>query len=259
MDDHTPPFPPEPPPAPHERCTCSECRKARGALSQWLRLELVVCSCGAQVWANLGRKLCDACRNPAPKGRRQPAPCGTYGGYQAHFKRKTKPCDACKAAAAQRARETGKHRKRYAKSPERRAADNQRSRRYYAETYRVRRGHGMCPCGKSVPVNRRKCDACIKETAQRREHEKRAKRRGARLGERYTLAEIAKRDGFRCHLCRKKVRMSLSGMHPDGPTIDHLVPISAGGLDERKNVALAHRRCNCARGAGGEAQLLLVG
>lgn len=40
----------------------------------------------------------------------------------------------------------------------------------------------------------------------------------------YTLAEIAERDKRRCHLCGRLVNMSLSGMDPQGPTIDHLVP-----------------------------------
>lgn len=44
-----------------------------------------------------------------------------------------------------------------------------------------------------------------------------------------------------------------------GPTIDHLVPIADGGLDELANVRLAHRQCNCARGRGGDIQLLLFG
>lgn len=85
------------------------------------------------------------------------------------------------------------------------------------------------------------------------------KRRGARIDGRYTLAEIALRDGGKCHLCRKRVDMSLSGMDPRGPNIDHLVPVSAGGDDSPANVRLAHRDCNNARGVNGEVQLLLVG
>jgi 5-methylcytosine-specific restriction endonuclease McrA len=77
----------------------------------------------------------------------------------------------------------------------------------------------------------------------------------------YTLAQIAERDGYRCHLpeCGKKVNMALPGSHPMGPTIDHLVPIAAGGLDCLTNVRLAHRSCNCRRQDGGMIQLLLVG
>lgn len=87
---------------------------------------------------------------------------------------------------------------------------------------------------------------------------KNAKRRGARVGDRFTIEEIGDRDGWRCHLCRRRVDRRLSGTLPKGPTIDHLVPISAGGLDERANVALAHRECNLRRRHIGPAQLLLV-
>lgn len=60
----------------------------------------------------------------------------------------------------------------------------------------------------------------------------------------YTDREIFERDGWRCHLCKKKVRQDLPRTHPDGATIDHLVPLSDGGLDDPANVATAHGRCN---------------
>lgn len=85
------------------------------------------------------------------------------------------------------------------------------------------------------------------------------KRRTTRVGVRYTLTEIGDRDGWKCHLCRKAVDKTLPGTAQMGPTIDHLIPISAGGEDSEPNVALAHRKCNCARGAKGAAQLRLTG
>jgi len=86
---------------------------------------------------------------------------------------------------------------------------------------------------------------------------KNAKRRGAGSGG-YRLSDVGDRDGWRCHLCGKKVNPTLSGMHEMGPTVDHLVPVSAGGLDELVNVALAHRRCNTTRRDVGPAQLRLI-
>lgn len=47
--------------------------------------------------------------------------------------------------------------------------------------------------------------------------------------------------------------------HPKAPTIDHLLPVSAGGDDVRANVRLAHFICNSRRGSGGIVQLALVG
>lgn len=71
---------------------------------------------------------------------------------------------------------------------------------------------------------------------------------------------VAERDGWSCHLCGRLVRQIAGTAHePLGATVDHLVPIAAGGLHTWDNVALAHRRCNLKRGAAGIVQLRLVG
>lgn len=88
---------------------------------------------------------------------------------------------------------------------------------------------------------------------------KNLKRRQAKIGIRYTREGIGDRDGWRCHLCAKKVNRTLPGTHPKGPTIDHLIPIADGGVDEPANVALAHRQCNVTRRDKGVAQLRLTG
>lgn len=75
----------------------------------------------------------------------------------------------------------------------------------------------------------------------------------------FTMMDIAKRDGRRCHLCGKHVDMDLGHMDAMGPTLDHLIPVSEGGKHTPENVALAHRSCNSRRGTSGPAQLLLVG
>lgn len=63
----------------------------------------------------------------------------------------------------------------------------------------------------------------------------------------YTDREIFERDGWRCHLCGKPVNRKVKRTHPDGATIDHIVPISLGGVDEPANVATAHWHCNHAK------------
>jgi 5-methylcytosine-specific restriction endonuclease McrA len=82
-----------------------------------------------------------------------------------------------------------------------------------------------------------------------------ARRRSRKAGngpvDRITHIALAERDRWRCHLCRRKVtRRTWS--------IDHLIPLSAGGLDRWDNVALAHRSCNVERGTRGAAQLRLI-
>lgn len=95
--------------------------------------------------------------------------------------------------------------------------------------------------------------------AAARQRRKRARKRQA-ISEPYTLAGIAERDGYRCGLCGKKVEMDLPYNSPRAATIDHVVPMSAGGDNIRANVQLAHRRCNTRKSnRGGGEQLRLVG
>jgi len=43
--------------------------------------------------------------------------------------------------------------------------------------------------------------------------------------------------------------VTLSGLHPDGPTLGHKRPSIRGGADTLDNLGLEHRRCNLAAGA----------
>jgi HNH endonuclease len=120
-------------------------------------------------------------------------------------------------------------------------------------------------CGKPKPVKqgRKLCDSCREqadaEARRRARRRRKARQRGART-EPYTLAYIAKRDRYRCGLCRKRVAMTKPVPHPKAPTIDHIIPLDAGGDDVKANVQLAHFICNSMKGnRGGGEQLLLVG
>jgi 5-methylcytosine-specific restriction endonuclease McrA len=73
-----------------------------------------------------------------------------------------------------------------------------------------------------------------------------------------SVDDLAARDGSRCNICGRKIDMRLSGRAKWGPTIDHLVPVIAGGTNHPSNLALAHRHCNMSRHASGPAQLLLA-
>lgn len=95
---------------------------------------------------------------------------------------------------------------------------------------------------------------CAKKTQKRAD---RARRKGV-ARDQYTLRQIAERDGWRCHLCGKRVPDHGYQARPSDPTIDHLIPMGAGGDDTLTNVALAHNLCNSRRGVRGEAQLRLI-
>lgn len=96
-------------------------------------------------------------------------------------------------------------------------------------------------------------------TKERRRRNQRLRRALQRAGDDYTLREIAERDGWRCHLCQRQVPDRPYKARPNDATIDHLIPVSAGGQDVRTNVALAHNECNSKRSNLGPAQLRLVG
>lgn len=110
-----------------------------------------------------------------------------------------------------------------------------------------------CRAARRIATAERRKIATAEWRRQNPEHDviKARRRRARKLGlpfEPYTLAEIAARDHEHCCLCGDPVDMTLSGLETWGPTIDHVTPISNGGPDTRRNVQLAHRRCNLIKG-----------
>lgn len=106
-------------------------------------------------------------------------------------------------------------------------------------------------CAGRSPVAR----AAVKAGKRRR----RARERGAVTVERFTDVEVFERDGWRCGLCRRKVKRHVSVPHPEAPTIDHVVPLADGGQHTRANVQCAHFLCNSLKSAGGSQQLRMLG
>lgn len=88
---------------------------------------------------------------------------------------------------------------------------------------------------------------------------RRASKRGAFVAPVYR-AQIYERDRWSCHLCGKRINKNVTVPHPKAPTIDHVVPLAAGGTHEPANVRAAHYLCNVRKGhRGGGEQLMLVG
>jgi DNA-directed RNA polymerase subunit RPC12/RpoP len=129
---------------------------------------------------------------------------------------------------------------------------------FIANGQRITAYEHVCSCGDpywSVEWRpSKRCPKCSsKSLCVKRRYER---QRAQTIGRKYQLSAVAERDGFKCHICGKRVDMSLPGTHPLGPTADHLVPVADGGGDDEWNVALAHRQCNVHRGRGA-AQLML--
>lgn len=51
-----------------------------------------------------------------------------------------------------------------------------------------------------------------------------------------------------CHICDEPIDLTLSGLDPLGPTVDHIIPVIEGGMSELDNLASAHRDCNLSKG-----------
>lgn len=83
-------------------------------------------------------------------------------------------------------------------------------------------------------------DKCSAKFGKR---QRKAKLRCA-VTERFHPREIYTRDRFICQLCGGMVNTSVHHSHNDAPTLDHVIPVVAGGSHTRANVQTAHRICN---------------
>lgn len=77
--------------------------------------------------------------------------------------------------------------------------------------------------------------------------------------EKFLDIEISERDGWVCGICGKHVDETLKHPHPRSKSLDHIVPLIAGGEHTRINVQLAHLGCNMSKRAKRNGQLRLVG
>lgn len=109
-------------------------------------------------------------------------------------------------------------------------------------------------------------EACRKRRLRQGDYYKRRKKidkhvRRARLkgveAERIDPIVVYERDGWRCQLCGKRVLRGIDPQHAMSASLDHIVPLAAGGAHVMSNVQLAHRVCNTRKGTG-PAQLRLA-
>lgn len=94
----------------------------------------------------------------------------------------------------------------------------------------------------------RRCKVCQLERRRMRDRKKTLVRQKAISNPRISVLLIAKRDSYLCHLCNQIVDMDIERTDKMGATIDHILPLSKGGLDTMENVALAHWICNIRKG-----------
>ena len=227
---------------------------------------------------DVGYASCAICQSLLPRNYAKPQACAKKEcaaerqRWQHHRKRgqevpprasATRACDECgqrfqPTRATQRycssrcggkaGRRTRKHRQRVAL----RLAD-----RVGTTDHRQHRDGTCAECGKALTGRQKRwCSAQCAEISRsrHRDHVARQAFKGiAPLAAEvpFTTREIAERDGWRCHICSRQVK-------PCDASLDHLIPISDGGVHKKANVRLAHHRCNSIRSDTGHAQLLLI-
>lgn len=131
---------------------------------------------------------------------------------------------------------------------------------------RMRRNQGFdgsrqcADCGERFEIDRARsgrkfCVECRRRRKQDTDARKSQKRRAA--GRPVGLSDVVAARGRKCHICHCKIDLNLSGRHPQGPTIDHILPVSMGGTNDLANLNIAHRVCNTRRGNQGPAQMIL--
>lgn len=61
-------------------------------------------------------------------------------------------------------------------------------------------------------------------------------------------AEVYRRDGYVCQICREPLDMDAVFPRPLSPSVDHVIPLARGGTHEYANVQAAQLRCNLRKG-----------
>lgn len=110
--------------------------------------------------------------------------------------------------------------------------------------------HICSVCGKEYTAHSPKSKYCSK-ACSRKPKRRRDRYKGITVDNDITLEKLARKDGDVCQICGGVVnwddREEKNGVIICGnyyPSIDHIKPISKGGLHSWNNVQLAHRICN---------------
>jgi 5-methylcytosine-specific restriction endonuclease McrA len=144
--------------------------------------------------------------------------CGTYSGYQRHYRLKEPACEPCKTSASAYSM------KRY-----------YANREVFLEKMRQHR--------KGNPKRR--------AAKNRQKARRRARLKGNRT-EPYTLEQVLELYGTICYLCNEEIDMKASRQCGElgwekGLHLDHVIDIQHGGADAIDNVKPTHALCNISK------------
>jgi hypothetical protein len=137
-------------------------------------------------------------------------------------------CRKAKAAARERARNKAKSHKQEATCRECKAL--------FVSPYGVKR-RLFC------------CESCADSYTSRLQHaDKDAKKRSYTVIERFDPFEVFEKYDWRCYICRRPTPRELRGSNDNRePTLDHIKPVTLGGVHSKANAACACRECNASK------------
>jgi hypothetical protein len=103
------------------------------------------------------------------------------------------------------------------------------------------------------------CRASAKQALKKADKKlRKALTRGARGGQSVKPDVVFDRDGWRCQICKCKTMKDKRGTsHPRAPELDHIIPVSKGGVHTYGNTQCTCRNCNIKKGATIQGQLNL--
>ena len=184
--------------------------------------------CGADYWAGNGKaKYCsDTCRKAATKARQD----------------------------KWRAEHPDYHKAYHAKHPDAVERFKQKNPNYERDRWRKIRGtveseKACTVCGATFKTANPNQRTCCKKCSSKLNYARKQKRipKEQIVDKNITLEALYKRDSGVCYLCGKPCDWNDKNETTVGstyPSIDHVIPISRGGLHAWNNVRLAHFECN---------------
>jgi hypothetical protein len=125
--------------------------------------------------------------------------------------------------------------------------------------------HECRKCGssfvKSAASKRSLCKRCRRGSKNRLagNNRKRCRKYGVPYDPSLSSRTVFEMDRYVCYICKRKTDPSLGRLHPRYPTVDHVVPLSAGIYGHvAGNVRCACSECNTKKGTRWDNQLLLL-
>lgn len=134
----------------------------------------------------------------------------------------------------------------------RKAQEREAERARRSEAWQNRPYHECAVCG-TLTQNPKYCCADCRRKANNstHEHKRRARIESQMVDKDITLEGLFRRDNGICAICGKRCNYEDYTVRANAfiagdwyPSIDHIKPISKGGVHSWSNIQLAHRRCN---------------